>query len=125
LRHCHFVFPNELEARAMTGENNIETAARTLARWVSVPIVKLGQEGSLAVHQERLVRVKPLRVRSVDATGAGDAFNGGFLHGHLSGWPIEDCLRAGNVCGALATTAAGGSSAIPSRRRLLELMRKL
>ena len=125
LRECNFVFPNEMEARAMTGENAVERAAMTLARWVAVPVVKLGEEGSIAVHRGRLLRVRSLRVRSVDATGAGDAFNGGFLHGHLSGWPIEDCLRAGNVCGALATTAAGGSSAIPSRRKLLELMRKI
>jgi sugar/nucleoside kinase (ribokinase family) len=125
LRECNFVFPNEMEARAMTGENAVEKAAMTLARWVRVPVVKLGEEGSIAVHRGKLLRVRSLRVRSVDATGAGDAFNGGFLHGHLSGWPIEDCLRAGNVCGALATTAAGGSSAIPSKRKLLELMRKI
>ena len=125
LRECNFVFPNEMEARAMTGENAVEKAAMTLARWVRVPVVKLGKEGSIAVHRGKLLRARSLRVRSVDATGAGDAFNGGFLHGHLSGWSIEDCLRAGNVCGALATTAAGGSSAIPSKRKLLELMRKI
>jgi sugar/nucleoside kinase (ribokinase family) len=125
LRNLEFVFPNELEARAMTGEKSIEKAAKQLGRWVRVPVIKLGQDGSLAVQNGKIVRMKSLRVRAVDATGSGDAFNGGFLHGYLGGWPLEDCLRAGNICGALATTRPGGSSAIPSLKKLRKLMNKL
>jgi sugar/nucleoside kinase (ribokinase family) len=58
----------------------------------------------------------------VDATGAGDAFNGGFLHGYLAGWTLEECLRAGNICGALATTGPGGSCALPTQKSLRKLM---
>ena len=125
LKHFAFVFPNEQEARAMTGEKSVEKAARALSRWTKTPVVKLGKDGSLAVHDGKLMRLKSLRVRAVDATGAGDAFNGGFLHAHLSGWPLEQCLQAGNVCGALAITGPGGSCAIPSLRKLKELMREL
>jgi len=125
LKHFAFVFPNEQEARAMTGEKSVEKAARALSRWTKTPVVKLGKDGSLAVRDGKLMRLKSLRVRAVDATGAGDAFNGGFLHAHLSGWPLEQCLQAGNVCGALAITGPGGSCAIPSLRKLKELMRKL
>jgi len=125
LREFSFTFPNEIEARAMTGESKIETAAKKLAQWVRVPIIKLGRDGCLAVQDGKVLRVKSVHVRSVDATGAGDAFNGGFLHAHIEGWPLEDCLRAGNVCGALATTRAGGSSAIPTLRKLKTLMQKI
>ena len=125
LRELEFTFPNESEAKAMTGGRTVEAAARELARWVRVPVLKLGVDGCLAVADGKVLRVKSIRVRSVDATGSGDAFNGGFLHGHLAGWPLEDCLRAGNVCGALAATKAGGSSAIPTRKKLRELMKKI
>lgn len=125
LKDLEFTFPNEGEAKAMTGEGAVEAAGRKLARWVRTPVIKLGPDGSLAVRQGKVLRMKSLRVRAVDATGSGDAFNGGFLHGYLSGWSLEDCLRAGNVCGALATTRAGGSSAIPTRKTLRELMHKL
>jgi sugar/nucleoside kinase (ribokinase family) len=124
LSEFEFVFPNEMEALAMAGEKTVEAAARKLARWVHVPVIKLGTDGSLAVRDGNMVRAKSIRVRAVDATGAGDAFNGGFLHGHLAGWPLEDCLRAGNICGALATTGAGGSSALPTRKSLGKLMGK-
>lgn len=125
LKDLEFAFPNEMEAKAMTGEKTVEAAARKLAGWVRVPVVKLGQDGSLAVQNGRTLRIKPPRVKTVDATGSGDAFNGGFLHGYLADWSLEDCMRAGNVCGALAATRAGGSSAVPSRLKLSQLMNKL
>jgi ribokinase len=125
LRELDFVFPNEIEARAMTGATAVENAAKKLAQWVRVPVVKLGRDGCIAVQDGRVIRARSLRVRAVDATGAGDAFNGGFLHAYLSGLPLEECMRAGNVCGALATTRAGGSSAIPTRKKLAELMETL
>ena len=125
LRECDFVFPNEIEARAMTGANSAENAAKKLAQWVHFPVIKLGRDGCIAVQSGTVSRVQSIRVRAVDATGAGDAFNGGFLHGYLSGWSFDDCLRAGNVCGALATTCPGGSSGMVSRRKLLKLMREI
>lgn len=125
LREIDFIFPNQMEARAMTGETKIEKAAKKIAQWVRMPVIKLGQDGCVAVQNDSLVRVKSIRVRSIDATGAGDAFNGGFLHAYLAGWALEDCLRAGNVCGALATTRAGGSSAIPGPASLRQLMNRL
>jgi putative ABC transport system ATP-binding protein len=96
-------------------------------------IVLVTHETDIAQYAKRIVvfrdgkilRVKSIQVRAVDATGSGDAFNGGFLHGYLAGWPLEDCLRAGNICGALAATQAGGSSAIPTHKKLLKLMKKL
>jgi sugar/nucleoside kinase (ribokinase family) len=125
LREFEFTFPNEAEAKAMTGNRAVEAAAKKLARWIRVPVIKLGKDGCITVQEGRIVRVKSIHVRTVDATGSGDAFNGGFLHGYLAGWGLEDCLRAGNVCGALATTRPGGSSAIPTPKKLRALMRKL
>jgi ribokinase len=122
LGELDFTFPNEIEARAMTSERSAEKALKKLAKWVRTPVVKLGAAGSIAIQNGKLVMAKSIRVRSIDATGAGDAFNGGFLHGHLAGWSLENCLRAGNVCGALATTAAGGSSAMPTLSKLRKLM---
>jgi ribokinase len=125
LRRLDFVFPNEVEAHALTGASNAAQAAVALSRWVKWPVVKLGARGSLAVRDGQVLRASALPVRVVDATGSGDAFNGGFLHGYLRGWNWRDCLRAGNVCGGLATTGPGGSAAPPDARRLASLMRIL
>ena len=55
------------------------------------------------------------RVRAVETTGAGDAFNGGFLTAWLNGETPRECLRLGNFVGARSTTAVGGVKALPSR----------
>jgi hypothetical protein len=53
--------------------------------------------------------------RVVDTTGAGDAFNGGFLAALLAGRPIAECLAAGVRLGTLSTRAPGGLDGLPPR----------
>lgn len=112
---CDFIFPNELEALAATGTSNAGEAISRLAEWVSFPVIKLGRRGSMMLANEEMHHQPALDLAVVDATGAGDAFNGGFLHAYLQGWDWDDCLRAGNICGGLAATAAGGSKGLPDR----------
>jgi sugar/nucleoside kinase (ribokinase family) len=51
------------------------------------------------------------KVESVDAVGAGDSFDAGFLHRYLQGGDLESCLAAGNLAGAFSTTRPGGIEA--------------
>jgi len=59
----------------------------------------------------------------VDTTGAGDSFNGGFLHGYLAGMDLADCLDLGNACGALSTRAPGGTTSQATLEEALEFIR--
>jgi sugar/nucleoside kinase (ribokinase family) len=125
VKELDFLFPNEVEARAITSNKTTEGALKKLAEWMPMALIKLGPAGSVGIQNGKVLRAAPLPVRSIDATGAGDAFNGGFLHGYLGGWDLEDCLRTGNICGALATTGAGGSSVLPSATKVKQLMSRL
>jgi sugar/nucleoside kinase (ribokinase family) len=51
------------------------------------------------------------RVDSVDAVGAGDSFDAGFLHQYVRGADLPACLAAGNLAGAFSTTRPGGTEA--------------
>jgi ribokinase len=127
IRHCDFVFPNEHEARAITGTKTPLGALEKLHEWVRVPVVKLGVKGSLLMAESKLYRQPALALPLVDATGVGDAFNGGFLHAFLHGSGWDDCLRAGNICGSMAGTRPGGSEGLPSpaeyERQLMKMRR--
>jgi sugar/nucleoside kinase (ribokinase family) len=86
-------------------------------------VIKLGARGSRWLSRTIDVTVRAPRVRVVDTTGAGDAFNGGFLAGFLEGRPPRECLRRGNFVGAQSTLAPGGIAALPSLRSRLRASR--
>jgi sugar/nucleoside kinase (ribokinase family) len=125
IRHCEFVFPNEHEARAVTGTKSALRALEKLSEWVRVPIVKLGAKGSMLMSEGRVHKQPALPGTIIDATGAGDAFNGGFLHEFLRGSPWDDCLLAGNICGSRAAMAPGGSQGLPVRAEFVRYMRQM
>ena len=58
----------------------------------------------------------PLSVEVADHVGAGDSFDAGFVHQFIRGGRIEDCLRFGNIAGALSVTRPGGTEAFRDAR---------
>jgi sugar/nucleoside kinase (ribokinase family) len=114
--------PNAVEAMRIANRPDAETAARELARAAGLVVVKDGADGSLAAERDRLVRAGPLAAEAVDATGAGDAFDAGFLAAHLGGEPLERALVIGNACGALSTRALGGVDGLPTMDEVAALL---
>ena len=104
--------PNLEEALAITGQGHATAALEVLAGHFPVVAIKLGAEGAiLAAKSERLSATAP-RVEVHDTTGAGDAFNAGFLDGWLDDRSAIFCLRSAIAAGSLSVQAIGGTSAL-------------
>lgn len=103
-----FVFVNELEARLYTGEPELSAALDHWRFRKAIVIVKQGPEGSRWLTPTGDIAVRAPRVKVVDTTGAGDAFNAGFLVAWMRGKNPKQCLAAGNKAGAASTRRAGG-----------------
>ncbi|MFN3335375.1 MAG: carbohydrate kinase family protein, partial [Caldilinea sp.] len=84
--------------------------------------VKRGGEGAVAQRGEQVVTTLPIPVSVVDATGAGDSFNAGFVYGHLAGWSLERTLAFAVACGSASTRAAGGIESQPTLAEAMALM---
>jgi ribokinase len=96
--------------------NNAEAVMYARARGKARnTVIKLGSRGSRWIGPGLDITVPAPRVRVVDTTGAGDAFNGGFLSAFLEGRSPRECLRLGNFVGARSTMAAGGLASLPTR----------
>jgi sugar/nucleoside kinase (ribokinase family) len=68
--------------------------------------------------------MEPPEVQVIDTTGAGDAFDAGFIDAWLSGGDIEEQLWRACVCGSLSTRAHGALSALPFREEMLDVIQK-
>lgn len=111
-------FPNEVEAARMTGEREPEAMLRAFEKASARSVVlKMGQRGSAMLVENRLLYLASPRVTAIDTTGAGDSFDAGFLFSWLRGKDPEECLRLGNLCGALSTRAPG-IGAFPDRKEI-------
>ena len=109
LRQVDIFFPNENEALAITGEKSLDAAMEKLRSITNIVALKRGEFGSTLLSGNLPpYSVKPLAVRVIDAIGAGDSFDAGFLSAFLSGKSLEECLHWGNICGSMNTRAAGG-----------------
>lgn len=82
------------------------------------PIValKMGHEGALVATAHERRRLPGHSVKAVDATGAGDTFDGSFLTKLLAGENLFDAARYANAAAALSTTGYGAVAPIPTRQ---------
>lgn len=84
----------------ITDHETWEAAAKELCnRGVANAIVTWGSKGVVACGRDKHALHFPAKVlnQMSDATGAGDAFVGGLIHGRLTGWPLEMSIQAGQT----------------------------
>lgn len=105
--------PNEAEALAISGEPDVEGAGRELAGCGPLVVVKRGSEGAMVFQGKQFWQIRGSEltdqpVTIVDAVGAGDNFDAGFLHSWLKGLEIRECLRWASRCAVSSLAVAGG-----------------
>lgn len=123
LRSVDIFFPNEREARKIARTDDLSQAIESLAHLCATVVVKLGLEGAVLHAGKKEWRSPAIQVKSIDAVGAGDSFDAGFIHRFLQGAALEDCLHYANIAGAFSTTREGGTEAFRDRERMTQFFR--
>ena len=112
LPHVDVFLPNEKELMFLTGKNNIDDAIELVKKHVNILVIKRGNKGSIVCYNDWLTDLPAfLNDQVVDAIGAGDSFNAGFILKFIHGNKISECQKFGNLTGAISTTASGGTKA--------------
>lgn len=130
LAHLDFLVPSFHEARhcvpAEFSDSPASVAEFFIGQGVEVVALKMGEAGSYLRTREGLEATIPaLKVPTVDATGAGDAFAAGFLAGILRGLPLEECARLGNATGACCVGAVGTVAGLKGWDETLAMARNI
>lgn len=107
--------PSLEDAQQLTGLADPEQIVdHYLAMGVKLIALKLGRQGVLAATAAERHRVDAFTVETVDATGAGDTFDGAFVTQLLGGATLVEAARYANAAAALATTGYGAVGPIPT-----------
>ena len=125
-----YVTPNETEAEQFTGirVESIDDCRRAAEKFfemgVKNVIITLGVRGVYFSDGKRELTVPSIKVKAVETTGAGDAFNGGLATALAEGRPIEEALKFATCTAAISVTRLGSSPSMPYRWEIEELYNK-
>ena len=104
--------PNIEELKNITKESSITAAINSIKDLANVIVVKNSIEGASAFYKDE-VADQPAFVNHefLDAIGAGDSFDAGFIKQFIQRKSLKECTELGAVCGAINTTSHGGTTA--------------
>ncbi len=122
LPHVSVFMPNEKELMLITRAADLQEAVDKIRPYINICIVKRGNRGSLLILQNGDTQQQEafLNKNVVDAIGAGDSFNAGFINRFVQGKAPGECQLFGNLTGAINTTAAGGTGAFSSGENIVK-----
>ena len=122
------VTPNEVEAEIMTGipvtdEDSADRAAAWyMERGVKQVVITLGGRGVYVNDGVKKGMVPAFKVKALDTTGAGDAFNGGLLTALSEGKDIWEAAVFANGLAALSVQKMGTTLSMPLREEIDEFL---
>jgi ribokinase len=120
---CDYLVASEQFAIDLGWDGRPESFLST-AQELKAPVVTitLGKRGSVTFHTDEILTVPAFPVDTVDTTGAGDVFHGGYLFGILRGLDLPDTIRFASAVAALKCTRIGGRTGIPDLAKALHFL---
>ncbi len=123
LADLDYFVPNESEAEAVTGvpvrnaDDAKKCAEKLVAGGIRRVIITLGANGSLLAGRGLAEHVPPFAMKSIDSSGAGDAFIGSFAVFLAEGVSELEAVRRANLYAGLSTTGVGTQKSFYDRAR--------
>jgi len=114
IQRTFVLMPNHLELELLTGVADYKRGAKALfEKSVGIVAVKLGGKGCYVTDGRESFHIKPFKAKVIDTTGAGDAFDAGFLYGMLEGKSLYECGRIGNFVASRCIMKMGARTGLP------------
>ncbi len=119
------VRPGLDDARHLTGLTDPDAIVDFyLSMGARIVALTLGEDGAMVATKERRERLDPISVRLIDATGAGDMFDGAFLAEYLRTGDPFAAGRYANMAAALSTEGYGAVAPMPHRAAVEAALQK-
>jgi 2-dehydro-3-deoxygluconokinase len=126
MKSVDIALPGLDDARQLTGLDDPDAIVDFYMRLgAGLVALTLGKQGALVATPQRRERVASIPVEAVDATGAGDAFDGAFLAEFLRADDPFAAARFANVAAALSTRGYGAVPPLPTRAQTLAALAQI
>ena len=123
LQNCDIALPGIADVQQLLGHSDPDEAINYfLSLGCEIVALTLGEQGTVVATCDDRARISPHPVCAVDATGAGDTFDGAFLAEYASGKNPFQCARFANAAAALSTQGFGATKSMPRRSEVLKIM---
>jgi sugar/nucleoside kinase (ribokinase family) len=121
-KYIDIVFANEDEAKSFTGFAPAE-ALKSLSLLCDIAVIKVGKEGSLVKHGDKVIKIGAISVQCIDTTGAGDLYASGFLYGYANGLSLEKCGMFGSVLAGHVIEIVGARMDELRWKKIMEMLK--
>ncbi|WP_434731432.1 carbohydrate kinase family protein [Thermogladius sp. KZ2Tp1] len=126
LENVDILMPNKEGLKTLTKKESLVEAAKEMLKYgPRVVVVTRGEKGSLIVHENGVIETPAFPINPVDTTGAGDAFNAGFVYAYfLRQLDLKDAAIVANAVAALKCLKLGAQTGMPRLHELREFLQK-
>jgi sulfofructose kinase len=124
-RMSEYVVGSEEFARELGWKDDSESFRQAIKKLgFGITTITLGSRGSVTIDGDEVFSCPAFFVETVDTTGAGDVFHGGYLYGLLQKWPIKDTIRFASAIAAMKCRKLGGRAGIPGLSEVKQFLDK-
>ncbi|HEX55513.1 MAG: sugar kinase [Candidatus Altiarchaeales archaeon] len=123
IERTEIIFLNKSEIEELTNMNYRDGSLALIDSGVRIVVVTLGKDGCYVRYLDDEIRVKSFPANVIDTTGAGDAFNAGFLYGVLKNMSIKESAIMGNWIAARCIEKFGARYGLPKKIDAEEILR--
>jgi len=125
MNNVDIIIGNDLEFNiADNSSEGFNFAKNLIKNKPSIIIYKKGEKGSKLITKDKISSHGVYSVDAIKPTGAGDAFNGGFISSIIKGISLEQSLQFGSATAAIVVTRVGCSSAMPSHEEVKKFIKE-
>jgi sugar/nucleoside kinase (ribokinase family) len=123
LPYIDYFFPNEEEAKSLTGRESLDDIADFMTgRGVKNVVIKTGRDGCFLKGKDIRLTAPAFDSPVVDTTGAGDNFAAGFIKSLIEGRSPADCCRYANAVASVAVGSVGANTGVKSAAQIDEFI---
>ena len=124
-RRCQYVVGSEEFARELGWKDDPGSFRQVIRKHgFGITTITLGSRGSVTFADDEIISCPSFPVETVDTTGAGDVFHGGYLYGLLQKWPLRDTVRFASAVAAMKCRKLGGRAGIPKLSEVLQFLQE-